>query len=66
MENNESGFPLRTEVSQNKQGSDGPLKTYTYTSMLNWQALTPEQKEQACKTMVEMAKEEIEFESSDS
>lgn len=52
-------FPL------NQKDSDGPLKTYLYTSLLNWKAMTTEQKEQACKEMVRIAHEEIELESSD-
>ena len=55
----------KESLHKNQQSSDGALKTYIYTSLLNWQALTPEQKEQACKEMVRIAHEEIEMESSD-
>lgn len=64
-EKKKNSINTKDSLPNNQKSFDGPLKTYIYTSLLNWQALTPEQKEQACKEMVRIAHEEIDLESSD-
>lgn len=65
-EQNRSNESLHsTESSQSKLDSDGALRTYIIQSLLDWQALTREQKEKACLEMVKIAQAELQNEVDD-
>lgn len=65
-EQNQSIEPSdRIESARTQANSDGALRAYIIQSLLDWQGLTQEQKEKACKEMVRLARAELQNEEDD-